>query len=279
MSPEPVSIERLRALRQPPSNESYAARRTIPDDEVAEDGPPGLPQRRFTLPLVAGSLAAAAGILGWMFWLDVSAAARELEQTKLELAAAQDDIARLQLDFAEASVIHDLWGLSSHFASLAASACSAEDDRKRLREPTSRAIEMWSDSAVRSDIDFEGVLLPALRVLKAQRIQVVGASLPAGVLAQYRRFRREALGHVVMLDPARISDRSSHVAALEFLRKVAEGQLDPAKTSLLYQRDDHGEAEHAIVQGGADVSLLRVRLRDSPRGAPETVTAAGFPCS
>ena len=278
MAPEPFSPERLRTLRQPQSQNPNPRFETDPEDDVGKE-PPGFFRQNLAVILLSGALALALCFLGWSFWGRYSRMSRELDRTKLALSAANSELAKIRTDFSEASVIHELWGLGAQFASAAAGVCSAEGDRSAVRTATLQAIEMWSDSAVRAEIDLQRTLLPVLRGLKAQQMHVVGVNLPAGVLAQYRRFRREAEGHVVMLDPSRIADAESRAATVGFLRKVGEGQLDPAKTSLLYRLDDYGEISYPIVQGPADASLLQVRLWDQPHAEPATIAATGFPCS
>lgn len=278
MSPKPYSNEQLRALRRPITREPADQWHTIPEQNL-DAAEPGFLRENIAIITMAGALVLATLFLGWSLWVQYARVSRELDQTKLALAAANEEVDRVQARFAEASVIHDLWGLGSQFAAASAGACGAGDDRNRVRAATSRAVEMWSDSAVRAEIDLEELLLPVLRSLQAQRIHVAGASLPAGVVAQYRKFRREALGHVVMLDPSRMTDAASRAATLEFLRKLAEGRLDPSKTSVLYRRDDYGEIDYPIVQGPADASLLKVRLSDEPLAEPAAITAAGYPCT
>jgi hypothetical protein len=185
----------------------------------------------------------------------------------------------VQARFAEASLVHELWGLGSEFASSSAALCSADGDRELVAAATAHAIEMWSDSDVRAEIDLDSMLLPVLRRLRDQNVRLVGTNLPAGVLAQYRRFRREGAGHVVMLDASRIVDGGSRAAALEFLRNLAEGRLDPSKTSLLYRHDDYGDVSYPVVQGPEDASLLRARLSEDPVAEPATIAATGYPCS
>ena len=278
MSPKPVSTEQLRALLHPHATESANEWQTIPEQE-AEEEQPGFVRQNLAILVVASALVVALSLVGWALWNQHGRVSRELDQTKLALATANEELGRMRAGFSEASVIHDLWGLGSRFSAAGAAVCSADDDRNKLRKSTTQAIEMWSDSAVRAEIDLERMFIPALRGLQAQDFQVIGAGLPAGVVAQYRRFRREELGHVVMLDPSRIVDTDSRAAVVEFLRRAGEGQLDPSKISVLYRHDDYGDVSYRTVQGPEDASLLQVRLSDQPLAEPATIAATGFPCS
>jgi hypothetical protein len=274
----PVSTEKLRALRQFAPNPPAADWHAIPDSAVPAPTS-RLVGKKVLLIGLAGAVALALCLLGWSFWRQFEQVKRELDQTKLALTAANGEVARVQGDFASASVVHDLWGLGSRFAAESARACTADDDRKSVRTATALSIQMWSDSAIRSEIDLEHALLPVLRGLEKQELHVAGASLPAGVVAQYRRFRRDALGDVIMLDPSRIVDRESRRAVLDLLRRAGEGQLDREKTTVVYRFDDYGKVSYPLVQGPADTTLLHTKLSSDPLAGPATIAVAEFPCS
>ncbi|MEZ5364567.1 MAG: hypothetical protein R2748_20090 [Bryobacterales bacterium] len=216
--------------------------------------------------------------MAWAFVDRYQRLAAELDETRLALVSATEEVSRTRAELAEATVIHELWSIGSRFGETSAAACGAEDDQNRVRAATAEALEMWSDSAVRSEVDLESSLLPVLRSLEKQGVHVAGANLPAGVLAQYRRFRRDTLGDTILLDPSRIADSQSRTAVLELFRSVGEGSLDPAKTTLLYRFDDYGKVSYRVIQGAADASLLQAKLADDPRAEPVTVSAAEFPC-
>ncbi|MCB1018512.1 MAG: hypothetical protein KDC27_01225 [Acidobacteria bacterium] len=280
MSPKPpVSIDRLRALRQSPEHSDGTAEPwyTVPNDE-ADEPPPGFVRENLGLLILAAGVVVALVFLLWAFADRYQRLAAELDQTKLALASATEEIARTRSELAEATVIHELWSMGSRFGESSASACGAEDDQNRVRAATAEALEMWSDSAVRSELDLESSLLPALRALEKQGVHVAGATLPASVVAQYRHFHRASLGDTILLDPARITDSASRTAVLELLRRVGEASLDPEKTTVLYRYDDYGKVSYRVIQGAADASLLQAKLADDPRAAPITVSAAEFPC-
>lgn len=278
MSPKHFTIREFRSLQHYPVQEPAEEWHTFGEGDEDQDAP-GFFRQNFAIISMAGALLLAVLFLGWSSWAQLARVSRELDQTKLALTAANDEVDRVQARFAEASVIHNLWGLGSKFATQSAGICKSDGDKERVQTATAAAIEMWSDSDIRTEIDLEELLLPVLKTLQAQQVHVTGASLPAGVLAQYRRFRRDELGHVVMLDPSRMTDGESRAATLEFLRKLAEGQLDPSKTSVLYRRFDYGEIDYPIVQGPEDAALLEVRMSDDPQAKPATIVVAGYPCS
>jgi hypothetical protein len=228
---------------------------------------------------MATAVVIAFGFLGWIFAARLARVSRELDQTKRELAAANKEVTRLRGAFAEVGVLHSVWGLGAEFAASGSGVCRADDDKTRVYAATAAAIEMWSDSTVRSEIDLEHALLPALTKLREQGIQVVGAHLPPGVVAQYKRFRREEVGDVVMLDPSRIVDSGGRAAALQLLRKVGEGQMDPALTSIVYRFDQYGRVTYPLVQGPSEAPLLTAKLSDEPLAQPVTIAAADYPCS
>jgi hypothetical protein len=280
VSPKPpVSIEKLRALRQfSPSDGSPDTWHSIPGKD--KDLPArGFPRQHIAAIAMGAALALALGFLAWTFWVQYERLSRDLDQTKLALTAANDEVAKVRANFAQASIIHDLWGMGSQFATASAAACRADDDKKNVREATTAAIEMWSDSKVRSEIDLEQRVLPVFRQIEKQGVHVVGASLPAGVVAQYRRFLREGVGDVVMLDKSRIVDSASRMAAIDLLRRAAQGELDPAKTHVVYRHDEYGRISYPLVQGPADASMLRAKVSDDPLAEPVTITATDYPCS
>jgi hypothetical protein len=169
--------------------------------------------------------------------------------------------------------------VGSQFGAAGAGACRGDKDKANVRAATLAAIEMWSDSEVRAEMDLERAVLPVLQGLRQQGIQVVGASLPPGVIAQYRRFLREDVGDVVMLDRSRIVDSASRAAALTLLRRAGEGQLDPAQTHVVYRFDQYGTVTYPLIQGPADTSMLTARLSDEPLAEPVTIATTDFPCS
>jgi hypothetical protein len=228
---------------------------------------------------MAGAVALALCFLGWTLLQRFQRVSRELKQTRLELSQAEREVARVKEGFASASAVHNLWGLGSQFAADSAVACAADDDRARMRAATASAVEMWSDSDVRSEVDLEGSLIPVLRVLQSQGVHIAGASLPAGVVAQYRRFHREALGDVVMLDRSRMVDADSRAAVLGLLRRLSNGGLDPEKTTMVYRFDDYGNVSYPLVQGSSDETLLEAQLSNDPAAEPVTISAADYPCS
>ncbi len=221
----------------------------------------------------------AFSFLGWAFGSRLASVSRELDQTKLQLAAANNEVARLQGAFSEVSVLHALWGIGSQFGAAGADVCRGDEGKANVRAATLAAIEMWSDSQVRDEMNLERAVLPVLQGLRHQEILVVGASLPPGVVAQYRRFRREGVGDVMMLDRSRIVDSASRAAALTLLRRAGEGQLDPAQTHLVYRFDQYGTVTYPLIQGPSDAAMLTARLSDEPLAEPVTVPATDFPCS
>jgi hypothetical protein len=275
VSPEPPGPEeKLRALRE------FTAEGTNAWPEIPDDDPePGFIRRHVVVIAMVCALFVALGYLGWIFGSQFARISRDLDEAKVKLAAANDEIARLKRSFEEASVIHGLWGLGSEFATAGSSLCTSGDDKQRLGRMTSATIEMWSDSVVRSEVDLEGSLLPVLRGLKEHNFRVIGASLPPGMVAQYRRFHREGVGDVVMMDPSRITDSAARVAVLDLLRRAGDGQLDPEKTHILYRFDKYGKVSYPMLQGEADASLVQAALSDDPLATPVTVTVADYPCS
>jgi hypothetical protein len=228
---------------------------------------------------MACALLVALGFVGWTFGSQFARVSRELDQTKRRLSAANEEVARIRKTFAEASVIHNLWGLGAEFGESGSAACSPGEAGAAVRARTAAAIELWSDSAARSEINLERSLLPVLRGLRQQGFRVVGMSLPAGVVGQYRRFRREKVGDVIMIDPSRVVDAASRAALLELLRRAGEGQLDPEQTYVLYRFDQYGKVSYPLIQGPSDASLLKAKLSPEPLADPVTVAASDYPCS
>ena len=142
MSPKPpVSTERLRALRQFTPQGSDETWHAIPGKE-RERSEPGFLRQNAAILALAGAVALALCFLGWNFWLQFQRVSHELEQTRLELSLANSEASRIKTELASARVIHDLWGLGSQFAATSAGACSADDDRNRVRNETALAVEM-----------------------------------------------------------------------------------------------------------------------------------------
>ena len=279
MSPRsPISTEQLRALKHYSPKKSDESWHAVSGGD-SERSRPGFLRQNAAIVAVTGAVAVALCFLGWTAFQRFERVSRQLEQTRLELSRAEAEVARVKEEFASASVVHNLWGLGSQFAADSAMACAADDDRARLRVATASAVEMWSDSDVRSEIDLEGSLIPVLRKLESQGVHVAGASLPAGVVAQYRRFHRDTLGDVVMLDPSRIVDSDSRAAVLGLLRRLSDGGLDPKKTTIVYRFDDYGNVSYPLVQGSSDETLLQAQLSNDPAAQPVTISAADYPCS
>src|SRR5690606_5021066 len=80
---------------------------------------------------VVGAIVVGLFFAAWISHSRFRRMSNELDQTKLLLAAANQEADLMRTELSRASVVHELWGLGSRFAARSAAACSAEDDHRR----------------------------------------------------------------------------------------------------------------------------------------------------